>query len=156
MTFYHLYSKLLHANSTTICNFIALLLIFTGAKYPDNSIKLWDVKNGKLLKSIDSIAPRAVKLYFVCNDTIILAHFHNKIVGLKESGEILYTIPIPRERTLFCPADKGRVVFLVFQDNTIEWFDAKSGKKTETIICPEGVRFGDTGVAVSKLNYTLQ
>lgn len=114
MIFYYFYFKLLYVNSIIICNFIVLLLIFIGVKYLDNSIKFWDVKNGKLLKLIDSIVLRVVKLYFVCNDIIILVYFYNKIVGLKELGEILYIILILRERIFFCLVDKGRVVFFVF------------------------------------------
>ena len=118
--------------------------------YPDNSIKLWDVKNGKLLKTVDNVAERAIKIFFVCNDSIILVHFHYKLVAMKETGEILYTISLSRERTLFCPAEKGRVVFLVFQDNTIEWYDAKNGRKIDTTKCPDGIQFSETGYAVGK------
>lgn len=114
MIFYYFCFKLLYVNSIIICNFIVLLLIFIGVKYLDNSIKFWDVKNGKLLKLIDSIVLKVVKLYFVCNDIIILVYFYNKIVGLKELGEILYIILILRERIFFCLVDKGRVVFFVF------------------------------------------
>lgn len=118
--------------------------------YPDNSIKLWDVKNGKLLKTIDNIAERAIKIFFVCNDSIILVHFHCKLVAIKETGEILYTISLSGEKTLFCPAEKGRVVLLVFQDNTIKWYDAKNGRKIETTKCPDGIQFSETGYAVGK------
>ncbi|XP_061173439.1 uncharacterized protein LOC133182609 [Saccostrea echinata] len=118
------------------------------AYHPDNSIKLWDVKNGKLIKSIENIAQRAVKVFFICNDSMILVHFYHNLVAIKETGEVAYTISIPKERTLLCPAHKGRVAFLVFQDNTIEWYDAQTGKKTDTIKCPEGVQFSETGVAV--------
>jgi outer membrane protein assembly factor BamB len=108
------------------------------------------VKNGKQLKSIENIAERAVRVFFICNDTIILAHFYHKLMALRETGEVVYTIPTSTERILFCPADKGRVIFLVFQDNTIQCYDAQSGKKTYSITCPEGVRFSETGVAVGQ------
>lgn len=123
---------------------------FVGAKHPDSSIRLWDVKNGKLIKSIENIAQRAIRIFFISNDNIILVHLYHKFVALRETGEVVYTIPTASERVLFCPASKGRDIFLVFQNNTIECYDAQSGKKTDTITCPEGVRFSETGVAVGE------
>ncbi|XP_046556841.1 NACHT and WD repeat domain-containing protein 2-like [Haliotis rubra] len=94
----------------------------------DNSVKTWDVRTGKLLRSIDDIGPGSSRVFTACADTLVVVVTSNNIRAFDlQSGVEAYTLSNYMANSGFCLAGKDRTAMFVFLGKNVQTYSAADG-----------------------------
>ncbi|XP_069135784.1 NACHT domain- and WD repeat-containing protein 1-like isoform X3 [Argopecten irradians] len=58
----------------------------------ENSVKTWDLVEGKLHKTYDGIGEDPSRVRFVCDGRMILVDYEDSYIVIRESGEVVFTL----------------------------------------------------------------
>ncbi|XP_033746932.1 NACHT domain- and WD repeat-containing protein 1-like [Pecten maximus] len=93
----------------------------------ENSVKTWDLVEGKLHKSYDGIDEDPSRVRFVCNDQMILVDYENSYIVLRESGEVVFSI----NEGIGCQSAVGgigKALLALFCDVTVHVYNLENGE----------------------------
>ena len=115
------------------------LLSNTGAK--SDIVKLWDVRKGKLLRSVENIAVKIKNVNFVNGDMGILVRASEMLLCLSIQGDVNYTIPLV-QHALYAIGGVGKSALCVYKDDWFQFYDLTTAEKTH-LMKMEGVVLTD-------------
>ncbi|XP_033761972.1 NACHT domain- and WD repeat-containing protein 1-like isoform X2 [Pecten maximus] len=106
--------------------------IVTCADDDEQSVKIWKVEDGTLIKSFNKLGESPDRVTFIANDTLILVEYAKNLKALQLSGEVAYTFN--HTSGAYTPAGKDRSLLAIFKGKVGALFDAFTGKKTEVTL----------------------
>ncbi|XP_071093650.1 NACHT and WD repeat domain-containing protein 2-like [Haliotis cracherodii] len=102
----------------------------------DKSVKVWDVASGKLVRSMDDVGEDPEKVLLCCDDSVIIVHPDEHILGYDfKTGALLYDIHTEEGRLLFCVGGKGNSIIGTFYEKSVSLYAADTGTLLETVVC---------------------
>ncbi|XP_069135457.1 NACHT and WD repeat domain-containing protein 2-like [Argopecten irradians] len=97
----------------------------------EDSVKTWDLIDGKLLKSYDGIKLNPCQVRYVYNDKYILVDYADDYIALQGSGEIAFAIDNIGGQSAV--GGKNKTLFATFCENTIDVYNMENGDCMTTI-----------------------
>ncbi|XP_071093648.1 NACHT domain- and WD repeat-containing protein 1-like [Haliotis cracherodii] len=102
----------------------------------DRSVKIWDVASGKLVRSMDDVGAEPEKVLLCCDDSVIIVHPDEHILGYDfKTGALLYDIHTEEGGLLFCVGGKGNSIIGTFHEKSVSLYAADTGTLLETVVC---------------------
>ena len=102
-----------------------------GAEDKENSVKLWNIEDGRVLGSFEKLGENVDLVKFIADDTLILMEFNANFTAVKHSGEIVYKIKFDPYSLGFGGA--GRKFIIFFKDCKAFVYDSFTGKKINSV-----------------------
>ncbi|XP_048740917.2 NACHT and WD repeat domain-containing protein 2-like [Ostrea edulis] len=110
--------------------------IVTGAT--SNIVKLWDVKKGKLIRSIEDLDKSVTNVNFVNKDNNILVRTTNKLLCLTTLGDILFNVSY-ENFSLYVIGGKGKSTLCIYKERHLQFFDLCQGDQTHSTTIQDGM-----------------
>lgn len=129
---------------------------FVGSE--DDTIKTWDIIEGHMIKSYDGLGIDPDNVLFIMNDKLIMAHYQQRIKGIRQAGDVVYTIEVSGTGAAYGVGGKNKSVIAVFENQMAKLYDGETGNHLTTVEHPDTyVQFQDEGcVAGKKINNVPQ
>ncbi|XP_021375216.1 NACHT and WD repeat domain-containing protein 2-like isoform X2 [Mizuhopecten yessoensis] len=106
--------------------------IVTCADDDEQSVKLWNVEDGTLIKTFNKLGEIPDYVTFIANDTLMLVEYSKNLRAIQLTGEVAYTFNY--SSGAYTAAGKDRSLVAVFKGKVGSVFDAYTGKKTEVTL----------------------
>ena len=117
----------------------------------DDAVILWDVKEGRLIHSLEGLGSKAQSVAFCCKDRLLLASFTTKLVAIDcKTIYVRYTIDIKDAYVPYCVGGDDRKILGIFYERTVSIYDADNGTKLDTIEPP---KLGTQQMSESSMEY---
>ncbi|XP_033748500.1 NACHT domain- and WD repeat-containing protein 1-like [Pecten maximus] len=97
----------------------------------EDSVKTWDLIDGKLLKSYDGIKLNPCQVRYVCNDKYVLVDYADDYIALQESGEVAFSIDNIGGQSAV--GGKNKTLLATFCDNTVDVYKMENGECVTTV-----------------------
>ncbi|OWF44316.1 NACHT domain- and WD repeat-containing protein 1-like [Mizuhopecten yessoensis] len=97
----------------------------------EDSVKTWDLTEGKLLKSYDGIKLNPSQVRYVCNDKYILVDYDDDYIAIQESGEVAFSIDNIGGQSAV--GGKNNTLLATFCDDTVDVYNVENGECVSTV-----------------------
>ncbi|OWF44315.1 NACHT domain- and WD repeat-containing protein 1-like [Mizuhopecten yessoensis] len=97
----------------------------------EDSVKTWDLTEGKLLKSYDGIKLNPSQVRYVCNDKYILVDYDDDYIAIQESGEVASSIENIGGQSAV--GGKNNTLLATFCDDTVDVYNVENGECVNTV-----------------------
>jgi WD40 repeat protein len=112
----------------------------------DNSVKTWNIKEGRFIRSFDGILSDIIKVSFCNDDRLILAFSSTEMAAVKPSnGDVVYTLSTGDREMLVCVGGDRRSTVGVFSQDVV-LYDAATGKLSDKLANKYGLTFSETSL----------
>ncbi|XP_060071031.1 NACHT domain- and WD repeat-containing protein 1-like [Ylistrum balloti] len=93
----------------------------------ENSVKTWDLIEGRLHRSYDGINDEPTRVRFICNDKTILVDYVVSYTVIQESGEVAFSIDRENGGQSIV-GGKGKTLLALFYNATVQVYDLENGE----------------------------
>ncbi|XP_060076014.1 NACHT domain- and WD repeat-containing protein 1-like [Ylistrum balloti] len=97
----------------------------------EDSVKTWDLIEGKLLKSYDGIKLNPTQVRYVCNDRHVLVDYADDYIAIQQSGEIAFSIDNLGGQSAV--GGKNKSLLATFCDDTVDVYNMENGDNVATV-----------------------
>ncbi|XP_069134939.1 NACHT domain- and WD repeat-containing protein 1-like [Argopecten irradians] len=105
--------------------------IVTCADDDEQSVKMWNLSDGTLIKSFNKLGRSPKRVRFMADDTLILAEYEDvKVKVIQPSGEILYSLS---DIGGYCVGGHDKNVLVKLTDDRAVLYNASTGKKMSKV-----------------------
>jgi hypothetical protein len=127
-------------NMTHLLKLCYVPIFYTGEE--DHSVKIWDIKEGRLLRSFDGICDDLECAVFCDDDRIVLVQRDSSTNWLgfgTNTGDMVYTLR--RESAAACIGGQDKSIIGLFTETEVVLYDSTTGKQSAVIPHPCKVDF---------------
>lgn len=105
-----------------------------GADDEEDSVKIWDLREGKLLKSVDGLGRNPTRVQYVVEDSFVLVTYYGCFTTIKQTGEKVYTIM--NDGGVNVVAGNGKTILCVFTKSEIILYSLRTGDESKKLDYP--------------------